>query len=327
MTRSGIPPAFLSVKSGMPFRALNKESVLWINLLQGRLGLAGVSPETIVNSLLCIVLYRGWFNSYERWVAFEKEYDLKDGELLCNNFDVDRFVAAATSDAVEIEGQRRGGAYDPGTYGIGMGGVPEECLAERVVTVILPLLRARAFEFAKVVDSGVAASREFSMQFLLFVGLFLGPFVAYQVALDAGYLFLALFNEEMCIDVGPGAVSELSLLGGIGRDEGGMVRHRGEQLASISVCFELAAHLRNSEKSGYDCGGAVLLREVCRRFSLPLLGPQDCEYWGCELRQVDDRLEETIRRNPDRRASSQYITALEASFFRRFFVPPVFFRL
>ena len=165
------------------------------------------------------------------------------------------------------------------------------------------------------------------MLFLLFVGLFLGPFVVYQLALDAGYLFLVFFNEEMCIDVGPGAVSELSLLCGIGRDEGGMVRQRGEQLASIPVCFELAAHLRNSEKNGYDCGGAVLLREVCRRFSLPLLGPQDCEYWGCELRQVDDRLEETIRRNPNRRASSQYRTALEAFVFRCFFVQLVFFRL
>ena len=121
MTRSGIPPAFLSSKSGMPFQALNKESVLWINLLQGRVGPTGVSPETIVNSLLCIVLYRGWFNSYERWVAFEKEFDLKDGELLCNNFGVDRFVAAATCDAVEIEGRRRGGAYNPGTYGIAWG--------------------------------------------------------------------------------------------------------------------------------------------------------------------------------------------------------------
>ena len=187
--------------------------------------------------------------------------------------------------------------------------------------MIFPLLRARAREFASVVSSGVPASREASLLFLSFVSLFLGPFVAYQVVLDVSYIFPELFNESLCVDMGPGAVAELSSLFGVSPSDGNMVRSRKEQQAACPMCFEVASHISNPEYAGYNCEGAMLLRDVCARFRLPAFGPQHCEYWGCELRQIASRLAKAARRDVARLASHQYLAALEAPFFSRFFVP------
>ena len=72
--------------------------------------------------------------------------------------------------------------------------------------------------------------------------------------------------------------------------------------------------------SGYDCPGAVLLRAVLRRFGLPALGPHGCEYWGCEVRQVKDRLDESSRLDPIRYATNRYLADLSAPFFNTFFL-------
>ena len=317
---------FLSVKSGCPYRALNKESVLWIDHLQARLpSPKDIDPEqhadVLVHCLVSIVLYRGWFNSFERWTDFERKFGLDEGQLLDESFSAANFVEASLATAVGIDGKRRGGAYNPGCYGATVGEEPEERLWERISIVIFPILRARAREFASVVSSGVPASREASLLFLSFVSLFLGPFVAYQVVLDVSYIFPELFNESLCVDMGPGAVAELSSLFGVSPSDGNMVRSRKEQQAACPMCFEVASHISNPEYAGYNCEGAMLLRDVCARFRLPAFGPQHCEYWGCELRQIASRLAKAARRDVARLASHQYLAALEAPFFSRFFVP------
>ena len=88
---------FLSVKSGCPYRALNKESVLWIDHLQARLpSPKDIDPEqhadVLVHCLVSIVLYRGWFNSFERWTDFERKFGLDEGQLLDDSFSAANFV-------------------------------------------------------------------------------------------------------------------------------------------------------------------------------------------------------------------------------------------
>ena len=65
--------------------------MLWIDHLQARLP----SPndfdteqhaEVLVRCLVSIVLYRGWFNSFERWTDFERKFGLDEGQLLDDSF-------------------------------------------------------------------------------------------------------------------------------------------------------------------------------------------------------------------------------------------------
>ena len=113
-----------------------------------------------MHCLVSIVLYRGWFNSFERWTDFERKFGLDEEQLLDDSFSAASFVEASLATAVGIDGKRRGGAYNPGCYGATAGEEPEERLWEKISIVMFPILHARAHEFAFMIFSGVPASQE-----------------------------------------------------------------------------------------------------------------------------------------------------------------------
>ena len=52
--------------------------------------------------LVSIVLYRGWFNSFERWTDFERKFGLDEGQLLDESFSAANFVEAFLSPRLSV---------------------------------------------------------------------------------------------------------------------------------------------------------------------------------------------------------------------------------
>ena len=95
-----------------------------------------------------------------------------------------------------------------------------------------------------------------------------------------------LFCGDRALDVGPGAVSVLqSLFHGVG-GHAGMVRQRAAQVAARPLCFEMATIIRSSTNPA-----AERLRRLCDFARLPYPGPKVVQYWSCEMRQLEDRLQ------------------------------------
>jgi hypothetical protein len=130
------------------------------------------------------------------------------------------------------------------------------------------------------------ASKDTSLLTLSFLQSWFGPFVALQIALDLEFLLPQLFCGDHALDVGPGAVSVLqSLFQDVGGHTG-MVRRRSAQVSARPLCFEVARLIEHSNHPA-----AVRLRLLCDEFKLPLPGPKVVQYWSCEVRQLEDRLQ------------------------------------
>ena len=99
----------------------------------------------------------------ERWQQFMEQFGRSE-DLLFAGFSPDRFASDAAM--VEINGTKRNGAFNPGTFGAPVGCDPALFLGRHVSEVILPMLEERATFFAKRISEGGVATREASLVLL-----------------------------------------------------------------------------------------------------------------------------------------------------------------
>ena len=126
-------------------------------------------------------------------------------------------------------------------------------------------------------------SKEASFSTMCFCTSLAGPFVGYQMALDLGYLYKTWFHQNLLVDVGPGAVSEVAkIFPSYPIKEGGMQRSRRLQKSIVPYCYRLS-------DMATTCDEARNLRQVQTMLELPAIDASDAEYWGCEKRQLSDK--------------------------------------
>ena len=316
----GVPTNFEKVRCGCPNRELNKQTVFFAATWSNKLGRQEeVTGMQIANCLLNGLAFRGWHNDEKLYTNFLEAYG---GDLTCEGFDKERFVKACLS-AGGCSKKRRNGAYNVGSYGASSVKmeVPEDKLAARLEEVVIPLLLKQAEVLLNECWNGGNADHKTSMMFLCFLRLLIGPFVALQVALDTCMVLPALFNSELVIDAGPGAVATMTeLYPGAGPRQEGMVRKRSFQQAAVPLCFHFAAYIRTSEDAP-----AAKLRALYATLALPLPTAADVEYWACEHRQVVDALAEGNFRKAAGTSEESYRMRMQSVFYKNFFTADLVF--
>lgn len=329
-----LPEELLRVRCGCLYRILNKCSVFIVTICHRFLSHEeSVSVKNLTSVIFNICLFRAWFNHVDAWMQCLRSYapSRAAGNKLFNytNFDIKKFVGCALKVQIGKDNRMRGGAYNTGSNASkgqkSVDGVAKKMLA------ILPKLSELVRVF--LAQWSQPATAEVSLVVLRDFQRWFGDFVGYQICLDLRYL--GGWFGSMVYDCGPGAVKvSAHLFPSVlpptlmeklkkkpkkgeadsveRRKKQGMVNCRPVQQATASLC----KHLETMVKENKPC--MVLLKSGIAQVGLPDHDSCIFQYWKCERRQVQDRLDfnDLLDYTPRAKENDFYIQSMRLPLFK-----------